>query len=277
MIQLLIALLLVMSEQTLAKDSSEKDSCEPVNLSSGFGETRDQGDSGWCGSFVAADLLGFELGARLSAASVGVNYYVHRSSAEAFLLDTVYGPDMYVYGGAFLSSVFSVNLSQPVCPESEFPDSNVATALAELAEKIRKTRAGEPEPQFCVHPLDLSSLHLHMEGTDWRPNPSLSLIHQRLSLQKPVAAIVDAEKLFDSQSPPSPLVVRTFGDHFVSVIGRKVIAGKCHLLVRNSYGSDCSGYEDDGISSCESGQLWIEQKHFEGALKNVLYLESNGH
>jgi hypothetical protein len=250
------------------------ESCEPVDLSNRFGPVRDQGDTGWCGSFVVADLLTYQLGVRISAASTGINYYANRSNLEERLLNTAYWIEPGDYAAAFLSTSLSINLTRPVCAESEFDDSKIRTTKAEIFNDIGTLRRGQSLTHpLCEHPIDMSWIGLRVHGVDWIPNRSMSAIDDQLSLNNPVVAIVDSDKLFYKDAKAPPLVVRTFGDHFVSLVGRKPINGICHLLVRNSWGSGCDGYSAKEISSCEDGSLWIEQDHVASALKNVLYID----
>lgn len=61
--------------------------CQPVDLRKHFGPPRNQDSIGWCYAFVAADLVSFKSGFRVSAMDMAVNYYPERaSSTERFLL-----------------------------------------------------------------------------------------------------------------------------------------------------------------------------------------------
>ncbi|WP_374029751.1 hypothetical protein [Bdellovibrio bacteriovorus] len=61
--------------------------CSPVDLRKHFGPPRNQDSIGWCYAFVAADLVSFKSGFRVSAMDMAVNFSPERSSAtERFLL-----------------------------------------------------------------------------------------------------------------------------------------------------------------------------------------------
>jgi len=58
--------------------------------------------------------------------------------------------------------------------------------------------------------------------------------------------------------------------HSSVVVGRrKTLAGKCQLLVRNSYGKGCTGYAWE----CEQGQIWVDQDALIENIKSIRYIK----
>ena len=247
--------------------------CTPIDLSAGFGPARDQYDTNWCGSVVATDLLSFFSGTRLGVVSVGTNYYARRSVAEERLYNTALRIAPGEYGGASLASALRQNLAWGACREADVPDRALEHGAADIFADITARRTGARTTPMCARPVALSTLNLRVRGRDWWPNPDLGLIHAQLSAHRPVAATVENDRLFDTPPFSDIRAVQTFGDHFVIVAGRRRVAGRCQLLIRNSWGEDCARYGRAGIASCDRGHLWIEESHVRAALKNVIYLE----
>ena len=248
------------------------DECAPVDFSARMGVARDQGDTDWCGSMVAADLLSYRLGVRVSATSIGSNYYAGRSATEARFLDKILGIPAGEYGGALISSILTQNLRGSVCFERDVPDERLTEAKWDVFARIRSLREGANVQPLCAEPYDLSWLGWTIVGRDYVPRPNLAVVHRQMLAKNPVAAMVDMNQLFGLRQTPSDIGTRTFGDHFVVVAGQKRIAGVCHLLVRNSWGESCDRYFAEGIVQCDRGQMWVREDHFASALKNVLYL-----
>jgi hypothetical protein len=61
------------------------------------------------------------------------------------------------------------------------------------------------------------------------------------------------------------------GDHASSIVGRKMINGQCHYLLRNSYGPSCSDLKKGII--CDKGHYWVTRERLSDSLYSIEYLE----
>ncbi|MBX3021345.1 MAG: hypothetical protein KF799_06665 [Bdellovibrionales bacterium] len=64
-------------------------------------------------------------------------------------------------------------------------------------------------------------------------------------------------------------------DHVSVVVGRRKNpkTGACEYKVRNSWGTDCSGYDKRMVASCEGGYYWIEHSRLKSVLFEVAWVK----
>ena len=91
-------------------------SCGGVDLRPQMGPVRNQDSIGWCGNFVAADLISFRLGKRLSAADVAVSYNSDHQGLQRF-----FGSRDSQLEGSFVDEAVNASLAKGVCLERDFP------------------------------------------------------------------------------------------------------------------------------------------------------------
>lgn len=247
-------------------------SCQGIDLrSEAIGVARDQGPSGWCGSFVAADLLSHKLGKRISAVQVGVHYYSLRPSSESFLLNRLFALPEGKYDGALLSTVLKVNLEQTACLESSMPDLQIdnrdlINKAISSARKSQTTIFGSA----CVG-VEFSK-RLKVSGHETQRIRDLSLLQQQLLKQNLVGALIDAKTLFQVKQRNN-WINQTFGDHYVSIVAQRAGAQECEFLIRDSYGPHCRSVP--GVE-CEEGHYWIPASRLKTSLKSMVYLQDEG-
>jgi hypothetical protein len=63
-----------------------------------------------------------------------------------------------------------------------------------------------------------------------------------------------------------------FIPHASIIIGRKMINGQCHVLIRNSIGRTCRGQDLEYRFPCEEGQIWIPVKTLSHQIENLIWL-----
>ncbi|KYG63323.1 hypothetical protein AZI85_04635 [Bdellovibrio bacteriovorus] len=63
------------------------------------------------------------------------------------------------------------------------------------------------------------------------------------------------------------------GDHSSVIAARKMIAGKCQYLIRNTWGSDCSIYYAKFHKRCEKGNVWVTKEELKESLYSVVYMK----
>lgn len=237
--------------------ASETKACAPVDFSARFGGPRAQEDTDWCGTMVAADLISYRLGFRVSAISVGAAYYAKRSPAQARMLDQLLGIPAAEYGGGLMSSILKIALRSKVCPESALPDDRLGLAKWDVFDSIRALREGRGKGPTCADPYDLSWLKWRVIGHDLWPRPDMDVLHRQIGRRNPVAATVEMNELFELGDEVSA-GARWFGNHYVIVVGRRPVPGGCEVLIRNSWGQ---------------GARWIAESRFRRSLKNIFYLD----
>jgi hypothetical protein len=255
--------LLLLLTSTLAEASIEA-SCSPVDLRAQVGAVRDQGNSDWCASFVGADLISAKLGYRVSATSVGINYYYSKRSAfeEKFLNQMMQIP-AGEFGGALMTTVLQTNLPSENCNEADLPDSDVVQNKKQVYEAIVSNRASTKSYLICQTPVALTTTSHEIAGDMEKAVVSLDVLQNQLSQNNIVAALIDSSALFTGVPNENPMI-QMYGNHYVSVIGRRLHEGRCELFVRNSWGSDCSSrtYSNTQIQDCDAGHFWVNESEF---------------
>ncbi|KHD89741.1 MAG: hypothetical protein OM95_01320 [Bdellovibrio sp. ArHS] len=62
-------------------------------------------------------------------------------------------------------------------------------------------------------------------------------------------------------------------DHSSVIAARKKVGGKCHYLIRNTWGSDCSIYYEKFHKRCEKGNIWVTKEELKESLYSVVYMK----
>lgn len=60
--------------------------------------------------------------------------------------------------------------------------------------------------------------------------------------------------------------------HASVIVGRNMIGGQCHYLLRNSWGASCEGYRPGFKERCQAGHLWISEAELIKATYSVTFL-----
>lgn len=60
--------------------------------------------------------------------------------------------------------------------------------------------------------------------------------------------------------------------HASVIVGRNLIGGQCHYLLRNSWGASCEGYRPGFKERCRAGHLWISEAELIKATFSVTFL-----
>ncbi len=98
---------------------------------------------------------------------------------------------------------------------------------------------------------------------------ALALINHILNNDKILAMAYQSRVITAKDSGPHAL-------HSSSIIGRKIINGKCFYQVRNSWGPSCDGYKKDETVRCEhGGSIYVEEDALLKNLMGIQYLEGN--
>jgi hypothetical protein len=98
-----------------------------------------QGESGWCYAFVAADLLSFKLGAKVSAADIAINSI---NTRPEMMLRSTSMAQTFPIGGGFPSFALNDLNGRGVCLDADFP---IDLSKPELTSQIVTGRDGRPQ------------------------------------------------------------------------------------------------------------------------------------
>lgn len=63
------------------------------------------------------------------------------------------------------------------------------------------------------------------------------------------------------------------GDHSSVIAARRMIGGKCHYLVRNTWGKDCDTYYKKFQNRCKKGNVWVTKEELSESLYSVVYMK----
>jgi hypothetical protein len=118
MIKVSVALLCVLF--SFAASALDEKSCGDVDLRPQMGPLRNQSNAGWCCSFAGADLIGFKLGRRVSAADLALEY--NRTGLRKNRLVS----SKAAYSGCEnVTDVLDLAKQKGICLESDFPSQDL--------------------------------------------------------------------------------------------------------------------------------------------------------
>lgn len=288
--------------------TKEKASCQPiVDLRDNrLGPVRDQDSVGWCYSFVAADLLSFKLGKKISAADVAVS---NNDTWTNAILKKFGRSEVDIERG-FPEDAIEGTKSKGWCLESKFSSEDNSNwdlkTLIEQTEAIKKKFPNEAaggnsncgQALLLFGGLNLQSLMQTVERSS-RSSLIPALADRACS---PRIKNLDVQVVSDSvtySSDKSPLfkmidgqlnnkniagigyevAVLTnrnykegLGAHSGIIVGRKFNSqtNECEYLIRNSWGRGCSLY--DSSYKCEEGNIWVPKAALYKGIMVVRYI-----
>lgn len=99
---------------------------------------------------------------------------------------------------------------------------------------------------------------------------ALTTINNVLNNDKILAMAYQSRVITAKDSGPHAL-------HSSTIIGRKLINGKCFYQVRNSWGPSCNGYKKDPTVRCEhGGSIYVEENALMENIMGIQYLQEAG-
>ncbi len=300
MVRLLILLSLSLSAY------AQVPGCTNVDLrnNAGLGAVRTQGSMGWCTSYVAADLVGYNIGKKLSAVAVALTYNNTGlfTSLRARWEGRVTGESGSGWGAQALSSAINHDL----CLESELPSDdpdrqtyNKLHAITLLKREFDQTRSctrnnlatiqrlfphiSLSEAQVILYYSDINSVHEMLAKVNCKHKPVLPRRPWVVRAYSPLPSVMDA--LFDRRKifglTYSSTILQDISQagksgkdgHISTVVARRYNPAnrQCEYLVRNSWGPDCGQY--DRRLGCEAGNVWVPRPLLLKATSEIVYLE----
>lgn len=275
-----------------AKDPSID--CTGVPPPENLPPVRDQATAPCCFAYTAADLVSFKLGRTVSALDVAIadnlanrgsasysagelciggsiKSAVNSSQARGFcseqdLPSTDYGleqkykdiQDSFTRLIEFQKKFDSHPSELVNCNEIEgivghfFPNQNLKDLLAVVQASNAKTILANLNERTCRERIRSKGKLNVTEMTEGQG--FFQKIHEQIGkrnivgIEYHVAGLLNEEGIARLQGGDS---------HASSIIGRRFHDGQCQLLLRNSWGSDCSMYRADLQENCSGGNVWI--------------------
>jgi hypothetical protein len=303
MIRFLTLLLIVGSALT-----AHAQSCGSVDLRTtpggrAMGPVRNQGDLPWCISYVFADLASYRTRQRYSAVAMGINtnnYIEGEKGIRQTMRNLWNGTSaVTVYHPTNFRQAFDGNKRALQCLESDLPSNDngnfqVMARIRELAEikknydethactqaQLRTIQTFFPKAKpkaildilhhsykadfhTALYRANCAERNLRMPDVRTGSSNDPNTIDQQLDAGNPVAINYGSNvlKKLDTSSK--------FG-HASTVVGRRMRAGKCEYLVRNSWGRSCRSY--DKRLPCEEGNIWVPGDKLKEVTGVVVYL-----
>lgn len=73
-------------------------------------------------------------------------------------------------------------------------------------------------------------------------------------------------------SPREPDDPDEFADHSSAILARKLIGNKCHYLVRDNSGLECSDFFPQYRKRCQDAEVWVTEEELGASMYSVVYL-----
>jgi len=289
----------ILASACLAGVSSAADSvrCKPVSIDlKSMGPLRNQGVSGLCFAYGAADLASWALGRRVSAMDLAL--YEFRNS-KAKKMGQVYnngGDTADVFNSAakdgFCSEMespsdephidFSANPRAPLfdafkvldknnwdnkdtftAARKIFPNLSCEAYLAASAKRTVRARILALQKQNCRTRFTASHLSLSSEYPE-NSAASFALIDRELNSKKPVGIAFHSNDLYTDQDE--------YDGHSVALVGRRwnSESRSCEYLIRDTFGKQCDIYKSH--LDCQDGYIWVSEKFLKKNIFEVMRL-----
>ena len=283
---------LITPEESTCSGSNERD------LSARMGPTRNQGSTGWCFAYVAADLMSYKLGARVSAADTALSFYMQDPACLSF-----YRPAERLRGG-WVAEAVTRSKRIGACLENNFRSDDVAYWAGEFPTQRNSLKALSCDQNSAVRMLfpglsknSVDEIYRRTGLADnfisklaneaCRPRiktntlqpvvynnrlfaaPMFNRVDEQLRLNRPLGIAICAELLYNSNSRC------TTQNHAVTVIGKRYnkSSRECEYLIRNSWGADiCSDYDKKYSCNSRNGNVWIPKSILRRSMGHVTYI-----
>lgn len=271
----------------------ERKSCTAVDLSSGFGKSRNQDSVGWCFGFTSADLLSYKLKTEISAADVALSHFRGDQNGVTRWMD---GKATADYRGGFSNVAIYHAMKRGLCREADFnSEDNGANQLHGAIDRIQAIKNSWTNVLTGACQNDLktaktifpnvtlaevssaisTSTQSAFVGTlaDNACEPRLRLPEQRAIVT--VTQKNDRLAIFNSidqqLSNKNPVEIsmnggkladidshETLADHVVLAVGRRFNEKTgCEYLIRNSWGANCNAHDPKYECKKPQGHVWV--------------------
>ncbi len=300
MIRLFCVLILMMSTV-----SAIGQSCLSIDLrhtagGRALGEVRNQGATTWCASFVTADLVSYKQRQKISGLGVAI-HWTNRNVDWTTRVERILSGTVPVLEPAGSNSRLVLNSIRGrfQCLERDLPSNdNDANSLRGTLERIAQVKRDFDRTQKCPAPslqtvksmfprltspeiiniLKISAIqdvHKNLLYRNCRQN-YVSVMSTELTLSKKWSDM-DAQLTRGNlvAFAYNPNVLKNARDtsnrrtHSSTIVGRRMRAGKCEYLIRNSWGRSCGYY--DRSYPCEQGNVWVPKENLSRSGNDFFY------
>ncbi len=295
----------IRTRQKENKTTSPTD-CKDINLKDQFPNVRNQDSIGWCYAFVAADMMSFKAGFKVSAIDIAVNYTDTERVSHS--KRKIYQGEMHddVEGG-LIDKAGNIALKKGLCKESDSPseyfaeNNDIGDFIKSVEDPFSKIYS---QPSFldsgkkapvCFSKESSSFIDIYKVLNHSQPNNIMYQINEERCQGK--RQLVDTDKyslevlkgteeeliksLHKELNSKSPAAIRYHpaflkgkrkpGNHASTVVGRRFNneMKSCEFLIRNSWGSDCKAYSPQYAdpSNCNNGHIWVSEAN----LHQIIY------
>lgn len=301
MIRLLFVLILIMGIAS-AYGQSCSSSVDLRRTAGGqaLGDARNQGATTWCASFVAADLISYRQRQKISGLGVAI-HWTNRSVNWATRVERYINGTVPVLepAGSNTGLVIEALKSRFQCLERDLPsDDNNSNSLMGTLRSIAQIKRDFDRTNQCPAPsiqkvksmfprlsspdiisvLRISAIqdvHKNLLYRNCRQN-YISVSPTELKLSKKWSDM-DAQLTRGNlvSFAYNPNVLKNARDtsnrrtHTSTIVGRRMRAGKCEYLVRNSWGRSCGYYDRSYL--CEQGNIWVPKENLSRSANDFFY------
>lgn len=238
--------------------------CAAIDLRSQVGAIRNQGKTGWCHSFTAADVLGSKIGYQVSSVDIARSYYSDRSLFMR-LAGAVTGSTDTAYPGSSAGALATA-LDQGVCSESVFPFEIVRQSLGTPLEEALRADCDRTRVGFK------SAFRLRRQVVSYGDGAGATTLRKQLRRGNIVAIDYDVKPLLT----PAARARAGWGEagHSSTVVAMRSNPDldECEFLIRGSWGSDCRYF--DSKRACEDGNVWVTESDISYMMFSLTWLEN---
>lgn len=294
-----------------AHAAAPSNDCSPVDLRGPtLGAPRDQGDTGWCFNYAAADLLDFHISKRVSVTDLGIQNH-EKSPSGVLTLDRFSKPDAKIgYGGRISNALKRVRRGY-VCLEDDLS----SESFAKITETVARGNRSQTSANLDIKAANLEILKIKKaldagsKPASWIAFPGLeraafykilknnradeiweNLIqascgdrreatgHFKIDQKTSMDQALDQGKIIGIEYDAAILKSKNSSEyypHASTVVGRRANprTGKCELLIRNTWGEDCKGYRRD--LECDRGNIWVDRAELDDVVSGTVVIQSS--
>lgn len=295
--------------QNRKTQEAESANCTSVDMRPEFGPVRDQDSIGWCYAYVAADLLSYKTGQKVSAVDVAVNY----NDSEALLRGarkTMFNKDESEFEGGQIAKAVLSSAEKGLCLDRKLSSDDMGQmnlkAAIQSVEQIKSSKNKSMNPNLVdcdlrgfnrlfpsINTKDLFEIVQRSTKADFINKLVDKACQPRLKLPKETKVETvyfmfrgletKSEKFreIDQQlTKKNPIGITVWaelffkgegGSHAMTIVGREWDKNKkqCLYIVRNSWGASCEG-SNGQFEKCENGNIYISKGRL---LKQMIFAD----
>lgn len=279
--------------------------CSSIDLRNDvLGDARDQGSIGWCFAHVAADLISYKMGQKISVSELASSYF------NSIPLSKGVWKKKGLKENGWVALALYLGLKKGVCLEEDLPSGNFSIgsdsavpyiklpAIPDAISFLTKIKEGSAKGSYLNFPhvgkdefLEILSKNTVRGAWDQIVSKSCKprmLKPAGLKRKSPAWTYLSSKASFkriDKQLENGNVLGVSYWASFLTDVNAKkavphasVILGRrwnttknsCEYLIRNSWGTGCYAY--DRTLDCEKGNIWVPKELLKKNINFVDYL-----